>query len=152
MCWQCDNPAATTAEYLGFARGLIDRHGWAVQGVESSRVHPPWSHTVGLTALGAPELVVTGMPHARAAAVLNGIAEHLVHSVAPSAGNRVTLADGPRVEFVELARPRAHLNTAVAIFGLAVSGLRIARFRVFRDAQIGRETPDYMRLIAAVNA
>lgn len=125
MCWQCENPGATTADYLEFVRSLINRHSWAVQAVEGTRVGPPWSYTVGLTAFGAPELVVTGMSHARAAALLNEAAEHVMHSEAPPAGDRVTFPDGPRVEFVEVTNADAHLSTAIALFGPVARGLQI---------------------------
>ncbi len=67
MCWICDHPGATHGDYLSHLRGLIDEFGWAVQGVERDRIHPPWAYTVGLTAYRRPELVVTGMPVQRAA-------------------------------------------------------------------------------------
>lgn len=126
MCWQCDNPGATTAEYLDFVRGLIDRHGWAVQGVEGDRIRPPWAYTVGLTAFGLPELVVTGMPHGRSANLLNGVADHITHADLPGPGDRVALDGGPDVEFVALTQADAHLYVAVAFYGPDVRGLQIA--------------------------
>lgn len=61
MCWYCDHPHRSPHEYLDQMRELIDRCGWAVQGVERDRSWPPWAYTVGLTAAGGPELVVTGL-------------------------------------------------------------------------------------------
>ena len=62
MCWQCDHPGSTRLDYLEHISELIDCYGWAVQGVQRDRIHPPWAYTVGLTLNGRPELVVTGMP------------------------------------------------------------------------------------------
>jgi hypothetical protein len=59
---------------------LIACHGWAVQGVQRDRIHPPWAYTVGLTSNGRPELVVTGMPLAPAAQLLNDVAAHVLHA------------------------------------------------------------------------
>jgi len=52
MCWQCDHPDRTWLDYLGHMRDLIACHGWAVQGVERDRIHPPWAYTVGLSLAG----------------------------------------------------------------------------------------------------
>ena len=49
MCWICDHPGATERDYAEHMRQLIRTFGWAVQGVERDRVHPPWAYTVGLT-------------------------------------------------------------------------------------------------------
>ena len=57
MCWQCDHPGSTRLDYLEHLHELIACHGWAVQGVQRDRVHPPWAYTVGLTSNGRPELV-----------------------------------------------------------------------------------------------
>lgn len=43
MCWQCDHPGSTRLDYLRHMRGVIARYGWAVQGVERDRIHPPWA-------------------------------------------------------------------------------------------------------------
>ncbi len=87
MCWICDHPGATHEDYLTHLRGLIDDYGWAVQGVERDRIHPPWAYTAGLTAHGRPELVVTGMPLRRAAGLLNDVAAHVIQQI-PPAGER----------------------------------------------------------------
>ncbi len=53
MCWQCDNPSATTEDYLNVLRATIRRdHGWAVQYVESD--NRPFAYTVGLHSRGCP--------------------------------------------------------------------------------------------------
>jgi Domain of unknown function (DUF4262) len=125
MCWQCDHPGATYEDYLAHIRGTVDEYGWAVQGVERSGIHPPWAYTIGLTQAGCPELVVTGMPFAKAATLLNGVGEHVVHAEAPRPGDRVTLASGLSIEIVEVAEPTAHLLVAAAVFGPRIRALQI---------------------------
>ena len=72
MCWMCDG--ASYEEVLARMAWIVAEQGWAIQGVERGRIHPPWAYTVGLTLAGLPELVVTGMPLPRAAELLNGVA------------------------------------------------------------------------------
>lgn len=56
----CDHPEGTYQDQLDHMRGLMVRHGWAVQGGEGDRIHPPLAYTLGLTHCGLPELVVSG--------------------------------------------------------------------------------------------
>ena len=117
MCWECDRPGGTRLDYLGHMCGVIAQHGWAVQGVERDRIHPPWAYTVGLTARGRPELVVTGMQLDRAAQLLNDVAAHVVHAAAPSPGEQIALDGGPVIEIVKVANPAARLMMAVDLYG-----------------------------------
>lgn len=125
MCWDCDHPDATHADFLDHMRGLIRRHGWAIQGVEGDGVHPPWTYTVGLTAYGDPELVVTGMDLVPAAALLNKTIVHLGHSPRLSPGDQFRLPGQPLVEVVQLTDPTAHLYTAMNIYGLDLRALQL---------------------------
>ena len=125
MCWACDHPGATRADYLDHVRTVIARYGWAVQDVERDRVHPPWAYTVGLTTFGQPELVATGLSPRRAADLLNGVAEHLLHAAAPRPGEQVKLVDGPLIQIVEVAEPTAHLTIAVDLFGPHIRALQV---------------------------
>lgn len=130
MCWQCENPRATEADYRKYLDELMSHRGWMVQGVEGDRLHPPWAYTVGLTAFGTTELVVTGMKHSRAAELLNGLAEHVRRTPndAPlQPGDRFTpgYADAPRVEVVALEHPDAHLHTAAWLYGTAFRALQL---------------------------
>lgn len=125
MCWLCDHPEANRADYLDHMRDLIDSCGWAVQAVERYRVRPPWAYTVGLTAVGRPELVVTGMSATRAADLLNDVAAHLMHAEAPAHGDQIPLAGGPLVEIVELTEPTAHLFVAVELYGSGIRALQL---------------------------
>ena len=76
MCWQCDNPHRSTDDYLDILREIIDGHGWAIQYVESE--NRPFAYTVGLTDLGLPELLMTGLPPRTSGRLLNSIAHDMV--------------------------------------------------------------------------
>ena len=125
MCWQCDHPEATYEDFLAHIRRLIDVHGWAVHGVERTDVHPPWAYTVGLSQAGRPELVMTGMPLTRATALLNALAEHVMHAHPPKPGRRVTLRGGLPIEIVEVTDPAAHLLVAVSLYGPSIGALQV---------------------------
>ena len=125
MCWACDHPGATRADYLDHVRRVTARYGWAVQHVERDRVRPPWAYTVGLTTFGQPELVATGLSRGRAADLLNGVAEHLLHAAAPRPGEQVKLVDGPFIQIVEIAEPTAYLTIAVELFGPHIRALQV---------------------------
>ncbi len=106
-------------------RGKIDRYGWAVQGVERDGLHPPWAYTLGLTPLGLPELVVTGLPLRRAAGLLNDVAAHATHATPPRPGERVPLIGGQVIEIVRVTEPTAHLEIAVEIYGPGIRALQV---------------------------
>ena len=117
MCWMCDDPTMTKGDALARMAGMVEEYGWAIQGVEGDRVHPPWAYTVGLTLRGLPELVVTGVRLLKARDLLNEWAYEAVHRgerLAP--GQLLRCPHGSEVEIVELAHPDAHLATAVALF------------------------------------
>jgi hypothetical protein len=125
MCWICDHPEATNEDYLNHLRATIDDFGWAVQGVERDRIHPPWAYTTGLTAYGRPELVVTGMPVRRAGRLLNDVAAHVIHAEPPQPGEQVPLRGGPLIEIVGVAEPAAHLLRAVDLYGPDITALQV---------------------------
>lgn len=125
MCWECDNPQATRADYLDHLAVLIERVGWAVQHVERTSRTPAWSYTVGLSGHGQPELMVLGMALERSHQLLNGLAEHVLHATAPEPGTQMRLRGGPLVEYVRMSEPSAHLHTAVSLYGAAIRGLQV---------------------------
>ncbi|RZS37568.1 uncharacterized protein DUF4262 [Herbihabitans rhizosphaerae] len=131
MCWQCDHPDATKAEYLEHMRGLISRYGWAVTAIEPDSLRPAWAYTVGLTAHGRAELVISGLPQDRAGTLLNDVAEHVLHAEEPVAGERISLRDGPLIEVVRLAVPSAHLRVVADLYGEKFRALQL----VHADAQ-----------------
>jgi hypothetical protein len=125
MCWQCDHPGATWGDYIEYVREILDEHCWIVQGVERDRHRPPYAYTVGLTGHDRPELVVTGMRYERAAAVLDGVAGHVLHAEPPAPGEVLQLAGGPTVEVVPVAAPSVHLLVAAACYGTEISALQL---------------------------
>lgn len=117
MCWMCDHPDATFADYVDeLLQPRIERYGWAVQAVGGSRIHAPFSYTVGLTAAGLPELVMTGRKPLPAAEALNDVAARLLHAEAPAPGEHV-LGDEEWFEVVEVPHPEAHLFVATGLYG-----------------------------------
>jgi hypothetical protein len=125
MCWMCDHPGATRQDYLEYLRGQLERHCWIVIGVQRDRYRPPYSYTIGLTDHGRPELVVTGLPQRRAVDLLNDVAAHLLHTQAPSPGERVPLIGGPLVEIVRVAEPSAHLRVAAEFCGPQFAAIQL---------------------------
>jgi hypothetical protein len=125
MCWQCDHPDATYSDYLAHVRDSIERYGWAVQTVERSGPHPPWSYTVGLTEFDLPELVVTGMGVTRAPHLLNDVAEHVLHAGRLRHGEQIPLEGGPLIEVVRVTEASAHLLTAVEFYGDGIKALQL---------------------------
>ena len=128
MCWSCAHPDATHEDYLKtVVLPTIDRHGWMVQAVGGSRLYAPFAYTVGLTAKGLPDLVVTGVRDQPAAVLLNAVATELVaHGRRVRHGDSLDLTGtGPRLELVELPQPDAHLFFAVDVYGAAVRGLQL---------------------------
>ena len=67
---------------------------------------------------------MTGLPYDRAADLLNGVAEHVLHADAPRAGEVVPLRGGPVIEIVEVAEPCVHLSVAAAINGPGFTALQ----------------------------
>ena len=125
MCWMCDHPGSSRADYLDYMRSIMDRCGWAVQGIERDGPHPPWAYTVGLTRLGRPELLVTGMSLHRATHLLNDMAAHALHADNPKLGARVELTDGPVIQMIQVAEPTAHLVIATEMFGPRIRALQV---------------------------
>jgi Domain of unknown function (DUF4262) len=125
VCWECDHPDATRDDYLDHMMDLMDTFGWAVQGVEGDGIHPPWAYTLGLTRIGQPELVTTGLSLHRATHLLNGQAGHLTHAPAFRPGEQFELAGGPVIQIIEVAEPTAHLHIAVELFGPRIRALQL---------------------------
>lgn len=127
MCWTCDNPNATEAEYLELVREKIDSHGVFIQYVEKDRWRPPFAYTVGLREVGHPELLVTGLRAEWGTRFLDTVAHELVHhdGAAYVPGQRNTWPEGGAVEVVAVAEPTVHLLTAVATYGPDVRAVQL---------------------------
>ena len=142
MCGQCED--GSRASDLDEAAWLASEEGWFVQEVVPAGRRPPWAYTVGLTAFDRPELIATGMALDQAAGLLDGVAAHLVHGVAPPPGRQVPLVGGPLIEFVAVPHPEVYLGVAVALYGQAVRALQVVwadqqgRWPWLRDFRSGR--------------
>lgn len=128
MCWLCDHPEATRADYHDVLRQTILRNGWAVQYVESSR--NPFAYTVGLHEAGLPELLVTAVSPDWAMRLLNTVAAYMIRERVPAPGDTMELPQGWLGEFVAVAQPDVHLCFAVELYGPEVRALQL----VWRDA------------------
>ncbi|MDP9102028.1 MAG: DUF4262 domain-containing protein [Actinomycetota bacterium] len=119
MCVYCDHPERDylTEEVLP----IIARAGWLVQGVSGSGPQAPFAYTVGLTAMGRPELLVTGLEIEAAAMLLNRFAAG--PDVEPG---DVVEVDGRYVEGVHIPHPEAHLYVADDLYGPDLRAVQLA--------------------------
>jgi hypothetical protein len=94
----------------------IDRHGWVVQ----ARIGAPVAYTVGLTALGLPELVAYGWVSPKLSVLLHAAAAHLV---AYGVKTKMKLVDGTKLRL----RPvdPSQLPTAAALYGPRLRALEV---------------------------
>ena len=129
MCWLCDHPGATTADYLEGLRKTIRKRKWVVQYVEDDR--KPFAYTIGLHKRGFAEYLVTGVSPERAMRLLNAVANYTVREVQPAPGDLMDIGEDETLEFVKLDQPDAHLYFAVALYGPKVQALQL----VWRDAE-----------------
>lgn len=116
MCWMCEHRERSFQDYVDeVVAPVVDREGWALQWT------PRLAYTVGLTARGRPELVVTGKPpdaaHDLVAAALAGEEE-------PVTGGRCDLLQGPAIQVVQVARPRL-LRVAWQLYGSRTRALQL---------------------------
>jgi hypothetical protein len=123
MCWMCDHPGSTVADYLDVIRAKVRARGWTVQYVEDDRV--PYAYTIGLTRHGLPEFLMTGISPQRALELLGYIADSAPDIDVPEPGARLTLPGPTLVEVVEVEHPDAHMNAAIAIYDGEVRGLQL---------------------------
>ena len=103
---------------LDALRLMIDDHGWAVRNVVSADPALCLSYTVGLTAIGHPEVVMTGLPSKIGHAFLN-IAGGIVirEGGTLAAGSWSTeFADGPPLPIIAVEDTSA-LTAVQEIYG-----------------------------------
>lgn len=95
MCDICDG--MTEAQVNRAMAGHIRRYGWAIQAVESEescgRFFAGFSYTVGLTARGCEEIVITGRPPWEAASILNSLAQRTTEEGKFAVGQRLVVGD-----------------------------------------------------------
>jgi hypothetical protein len=120
VCWMCDHPEAMFEDYVQeVLQPVIDRYGWAAQGVGGSG--RPYMYTVGLTARGRPELVVTGRSFESAYDLLDAA----LATDEPRAGHRFDLLSGPMLQVLRVPRAHEHLAVATALYGEQVQALQL---------------------------
>lgn len=124
MCWMCDNPGRTTEDYLDTVRAKITAHRWAIQYIEDEK--SPFAYTIGLHALGAPELLMMGLPPRTSARLLNSIACGVVDdgtTLRPAM--HIDYQSEYLLEVVEVEHPDVHLKFASGIFGTGIRALQL---------------------------
>lgn len=65
-------------DYLMQVQRIMERRGWAVQGVGSDGDFPQFSYTVGLSKVGHPEVIALGLPMEVMHNVLNNVGTAVV--------------------------------------------------------------------------
>lgn len=147
MCWVCEHPESTRQERLDYIRGVLAQHPWIVIGVHEERYRPPYSYTLGLTDRDLPELVITGLPHKRAAGMLVRVAWEVLGGTALAPENRIRLAGGLLAEVVKVAEPGARLDVADGLYGQQLAAVQLVYAdrrrhwpwdRKFRDGRGGQ--------------
>ncbi|WP_395695347.1 DUF4262 domain-containing protein [Nocardioides sp.] len=108
-------------------RAKIAAYGWAVRNVADSDPAKCLSYTVGLTAHGHPEVVMTGLPPEVGTAFLNIVGEIVVREGGRFAAGQETteLADGPAMPVLPIT-DMTDLAAVKAIYG-DVPALQIVR-------------------------
>jgi hypothetical protein len=115
-------------DYLNHLLDHITEAGVTVQHVLGDATHPPYTHTVGLTAIGHPELLVTGLVPEDAGPLLNGLGHDIAcHGVRPALGRYrfpgyEEEPEVPEFWLLPLYRVRRRLWTAVDLYGARVDG------------------------------
>lgn len=103
--------------YLKQLRDIVNRAGWTVQGVFPVKQDDVWfAYTIGMTAHGLPELLISGLEGNQAQAVLNTAAGlHLTAEMQPGTSNTDIAADD--LELRIIAAPRAEIGMAQRFYG-----------------------------------
>lgn len=115
-------------DYLNHLLDHIAEAGVTVQHITGDETHPSYTHTVGLSAIGHPELLVTGLVPEDAGPLLNTLGHDIAcHEVRPALGRYRFEAFPalPAFWLVPLYRARRRLWTAVELYGPRVTGLQL---------------------------
>jgi len=115
-------------ELLADLRDKIDRRGWALVSVFGTAEDPtpPFTYTVGLTAVGHPELIVYGLPPQVAGAILNRAGDRIRAGDPVMAGQRLTGLVQGGLQLVALrAADTSALTTVRAIYGASDDVLQL---------------------------
>jgi hypothetical protein len=111
-------PTLPPVDPLEDLRQKIAAHGWAIRNVSDADPEKCLSYTIGLTAHGHPEVVMTGLPPEVGSAFLNIVGEIVVREGGRfTAGEATTeLADGPAMPVIVVA-DKSELAAVSAIYG-----------------------------------
>jgi hypothetical protein len=115
-------------DYLARVAATVRDRGWAVQAVNGGAEAPPFSYTVGLTNFDRhPELVIVGVDHETAAAILDELSRRV------QAGERLTASqrleglaetDYP-MTLLAVTDPASHLVVARRLLGGELTALQV---------------------------
>ena len=72
-----------------------------------------------------PELLITAVSPQRATRLLNAVARDALAGKDVTPGSQIKVPAGPLIEIVEMSRPDAHLNFAVAFGGPEIRALQL---------------------------
>jgi hypothetical protein len=118
-------------DYLNHLLDHIAEAGVTVQHITGDDTHPSYTHTVGLTTIGHPELVVTGLEPEDAGPLLNTLGHDIAcHGVRPALGRYrfpgfEDVPEVPEFWLLPLYRVRRRLWTAVDLYGGRVDGWQL---------------------------
>jgi hypothetical protein len=115
MCEMCDG--ATWDDVVRRTRATIAEYGWQLQLVEGDAADPPLCYTVGLTARGLPELLLTGRGTNETATILNSLAQSAVHGGLVLEPGMELVFFQRRVHLAPIAAPDGVLLIADSLYG-----------------------------------
>lgn len=102
MCMMCKG--ASLDEVLFFIHGAIERVGWAVIPVTGKRPSTSWAYTVGLAALGHPELVTVGRAPQTAGRLLNSLGRRVAEGETFGPDSPPVVIGGKRYVFAPVSK------------------------------------------------
>jgi hypothetical protein len=125
MCEPCKALDLESVDFFDQLRGIVQRHAFAIQAIHGSRTEAEFSYSIGLTAHGLPELIVTGLQQDKAARLIDVWGHYLINESLVLPGE--TMSCGPyALEAIEVERPQDHLLFAINLYGDAVRALQLA--------------------------
>jgi hypothetical protein len=126
MC-EWDPRCSGSDDLVGHALALIAAGSWAVTGVYGDATAPPIAYTTGLTELGRPELVITGVAPEHAGPVLNEAAARIVARPEFGAGSTLTdLSSAPGSEFTAInVIDASALRVTALLFGRGFQAVQL---------------------------
>lgn len=98
----------------------VEKEGWLVIGVPGEGVEHSLSYTVGLTKMGLPEILVSGLPVQVAQVILNHLAHLSIFNGRFENGQRVTDVANMPVVILDCVLP-APANMVFQVYGTADS-------------------------------